>query len=143
MRPARRLLLVVVTVGRLASSGRFPNKDINNAEVQVMANLSRSGDAQLLVRAPWTWRLFLFGIVVVAILSVEQLLQSWWLPGAAAELAVGQLQPSHEAAESLRVFEWARHAALLVVWGLIVVGGLALFVPLPQGFRRWLRRVAE
>jgi hypothetical protein len=53
---------------------------------------------------------------------------------------VKQLQASDVVAESLRTFEWARNALPMVMWGLIVVVGWAMFVPMPSRWVEWLKR---
>ncbi|REK18970.1 MAG: hypothetical protein DWQ37_02820 [Planctomycetota bacterium] len=94
----------------------------------------------MLFRIHWPWRALIFLALVVVILDLEQALESWWLPTTAAALAVRQLQPSTGAAESLRVFEWARHILPVVSGGLIAAAGLVAFVPLPRRWVQWFER---
>ena len=81
----------------------------------------------------------LVAVAVVAI-GLEQLAQQWVFPTQAAELAVTQLQPSDEAAESLRLFEYGRRALWFASRALIVGAAVVLFVPLPRRWQRSIRR---
>ncbi len=102
--------------------------------------MNRTGKDRWVIVRHWPWRLLVFMTLVALILGVEHLVQTRWMPEAAAALGLGQFEASDEAARSLRTFECWHQALPMVAGALIAMAGLAVFAPLPESWVEWLKR---
>lgn len=90
-------------------------------------------------RVVWPWKIGAFALAATLIVALEQLAQVWLLPGDSAALALEQLHASDSFAESLRLHEYWRRSLWALAVALISSLAIALFVPFPQAWNRWLR----